>query len=577
MLAKYLNPQPIPRQTLGIHWRAGMAISLFFAFFYGYLAMQKGFSAEYVIQDDARHYLFWMERFRHGNAFPDDLIADYLESIAPAGYKLLYRIGSYVHSPDWLAKVLPMVLGVITAGYYYGLTVAIFPVPMAGAMASVMLSQHLWCNDDLVSASPRAFIYPLLIPLLFYFVRGQRRVSLVFLTLLVLFYPPVGVVATTLYAADAVDWSALRAKWSHPWVTIHRGRLAIAALTLASLCIFPTYLSAHQSFGPVVTMAQAHSIPEFQPSGRHAFFREGIDRYWLIFFGGHGAILKRTLFTPVTLAGALLLLPMQWLGRNKFPALRSISPRIHVFTKLTLVSLGWFMAAYGQAFKLHMPGRYTSHCIMVIGPILAAIAWTCLLSYLYQRAGKAITPIAIGIILVPIFFYYPLLLKNFPKTLYITGHEAPIYEYLQRQPQDTMVASLDYEADNIPNFAKRSILVAPEYATPFHLGYYQQIRQRATDLLQTHYTTDTATLQTFTNTYGINFWLISKAAFTKKYLAHHRYWANNYQPLTQTVVEQMDEESLLQTNVNRCTAVETERFWLLDNDCVLSHLITTAQ
>lgn len=570
MLARLLSPQQISRR----HWSIGLAVSLFFALFYGYLTMQKGFASEYVVQDDARHYLFWMERFQAAGAFPNDLIADYLQSIAPMGYKLLYRIASYCHlQPDWLAKVLPTILGGIAAGYYYGLTVAIFPVPVAGVMASVMLSQHLWCIDGLVSASPRAFIYPLLIPLLFYWVRRQRGQSLVCLGLLTLFYPPVAVVATTLYAADAVDWSALPVKWYRPWVTVYRGRLrvAISALLLAALCILPTYVFTHQTFGPVVTMAQAHTMPEFQPTGRHSFFREGISRYWLVLFGGHGALLKRTIFTPVTLAGALFLLPMQRMGAQTFPGLRAIHPAIHVFTKLTVVSIVWFIAAYAQAFKLHMPGRYTSHCILLAMPILAAIAWTLVLEKICQRMGKYVAPLAMALIIVPLVFYYPLLLKNFPKTLYLTGHEAPIYEYLQRQPQDTLVASLDYEADNIPTFAKRSVLIAPEYATPFHLGYYRQIRQRAAALLQVHYTPARAKLKSFIDQYGVDFWLVQKSAFAPEYLTQHRYWANNYQLLTQTVAEQMKQgqPSILQTTVASCAVVETDRFWLASSTCIL--------
>ncbi len=581
MLTGIFSPQKISRRQ----WFVGLSVSLFFAFFYGYLAMQKGFSADYVVQDDARHYLFWMERFQDPRAFPNDLIADYLQSIAPVGYKLLYRLASYCQlAPEWLAKVLPMFLGMIAAGYYYSLTLTIFPVPIAGVMASVMLSQHLWCNDDVVSASPRAFIYPLMIPLLFYFVRRQWRLSLILLGLLTLFYPPVAAVATTLYLANAVDWPGLKVKWYRPWVLVHRHRIrvAIAAMILATLCILPTYLLSHQ-FGPVVTMAQAQTIPEFQPTGRHSFFREGISRYWLILFGGHGAILKRTLFTPVTLVAALFLLPMQR-GKN-FVSLKAVQPSIHVFTKLTCVSLVWFTAAYAQAFKLHMPGRYTSHCIMLAMPILAAIAWTSLLETICNRQKrshkskavlhKCLPPMAVLLVVVPLFFYYPLLLKKFPKTLYITGQEAPIYEYLQTQPQDALIASLDFEADNIPVFAKRPTLIAPEYATPFHLGYYRQIRQRAEDLLNAHYTSNQDTLATFIHRYGVDFWLVNKAAFAPNYLSHHRYWANNYPPAAFTQVS-LKQPGVLSTHIQPCAVVETAHFWLAPSTCILDKGMTTA-
>ncbi|MEM7794652.1 MAG: hypothetical protein AAF579_09390 [Cyanobacteria bacterium P01_C01_bin.118] len=558
----------MPRPITRLQWTIGLGVSLLFAFIYGYLAMVKGFSADYVVQDDARHYLFWMDRFQKGDAFPNDLIADYLQSIAPVGYKLLYRLASYSQiAPEWLAKVLPMVLGTVAAGYYYCLILAIFPVPMAGVMGTVMLSQHLWCTDDLVSASPRSFIYPLMIALLFYFVRQRWGVSFVCLGLLTLFYPPLALVATTLYAVHALDWSSLDKTWRRPWRLIvpSRARLAIAAIAITILGILPTYFVSQQ-FDPVVTMAQAYAIPEFQPSGRHSFFRAGISRYWLVLYGGHGAILKRTIFTPITLVAALFLLPMARY-RRWFPALNAVKPCLWIFAKLTLAAMVWFVAAYGVAFQLHMPGRYTSHCILLAVPILAAIAWIALLSS--PLLPKRWSAIAALVILVPLFFYYPLLLKKFPKTLYMTGHEGPIYEYLQTQPQDTLVASLDYEADNIPTFAKRSILIAPEYGTPFHLGYYRQIRQRADDLLRAHYTRNINVLKTFDRQYGVDFWLINKAAFTPGYLAHHRYWANNYQPLVQTVANEIDHGSILQSKLAQCTTAQTDRFWLMSADCVL--------
>jgi hypothetical protein len=53
---------------------------------YGVLGLQKAFKAEYVVQDDAREYVFWMQRFVDAELLPHDLIADYFQSITPFGY-----------------------------------------------------------------------------------------------------------------------------------------------------------------------------------------------------------------------------------------------------------------------------------------------------------------------------------------------------------------------------------------------------------------------------------------------------------------------------------------------------------
>ena len=38
-------------------------------------------------------------------------------------------------------------------------------------MATLMFNQNIWRKDDLVSATPRAFIYPLFLAFLFYWCR----------------------------------------------------------------------------------------------------------------------------------------------------------------------------------------------------------------------------------------------------------------------------------------------------------------------------------------------------------------------------------------------------------------------
>ena len=42
MLAKIFSPERIPYRQRKLQWAIGLALSLFFACFYGYLAMAKG-------------------------------------------------------------------------------------------------------------------------------------------------------------------------------------------------------------------------------------------------------------------------------------------------------------------------------------------------------------------------------------------------------------------------------------------------------------------------------------------------------------------------------------------------------
>jgi len=58
--------------------------------------------------------------------------------------------------------------------------------------------------------------------------------------------------------------------------------------------------------------------------------------------------------------------------------------------------------------------------------------------------------------------------KYFPGTSgYIVGGEPLLYQFLRRQPNDIRIASLTEEANNLPTFAGRSVLVAKTYADPY--------------------------------------------------------------------------------------------------------------
>lgn len=68
------------------------SLSLTFAAMYGLLGLRQAFSGEYVVQDDARQHIFWMRRFLDPALFPNDLIADYFQSVVPWGYSTFYRL-----------------------------------------------------------------------------------------------------------------------------------------------------------------------------------------------------------------------------------------------------------------------------------------------------------------------------------------------------------------------------------------------------------------------------------------------------------------------------------------------------
>ena len=112
------------------------------------------------------------------------------------------------------------------------------------------------------------------------------------------------------------------------------------------------------------------------------------------------------------------------------------------------------------------------------------------------------------------------MLQNYPKAGYLNFDDAaPLYEFVADQPQDTLTASLSRQADSLPSFTGRSVLVSREHALAYHTGYYDQMRQRVEALIQAQYTLDPAQVSAFIDRYDIDLWLLDAAAFEANYLA----------------------------------------------------------
>ena len=138
-------------------------------------------------------------------------------------------------------------------------------------------------------------------------------------------------------------------------------------------------------------------------------------------------------------------------------------------------------------FKLYLPNRYT-HTLSYSNPLAAVrdyylldalLRWT---ETIKKVRGLVVAVGAIALV-VALLFSYPAVVERFPTTKWIRGGEIALYEFLLKQPSDTLIASLSGEANNLPTFGKRPVLVAQEYANPFHASYYLELHQRYLDLL----------------------------------------------------------------------------------------------
>ncbi len=519
--------------------------------------LSLAFDSAYTVQDDARQHVFWLQRLNDPRLFNGDLIAEYFSSVVPVGYKFLYWLANTVGiEPFLFNKILPVFLGVGTSIYMFLVTLEIFPVPLAGFISSLLLNQNLWMLDDLVSGTPRAFFYVLFLGFIYYLLRSRLIPCCGFIVLQGLFYPQVLLISTAILC-----WKL---------ATDKRKRYFCMAGLILAIAVIGIYKLQTGDIHQVIELDLAKQLPEFYRGGRNAFFDDNLWYFWLI--GQRSGYFPRE-WQYVLLCSFGLLLPIMAKYPRRFPLAKEIKPKSKIIGQILLVSTILFLLCHLLLFKLHLPSRYSQHTwriiiAMVDGMTIAIVAdrlWHKMSKY-PQLMRSGIIAIALGALLYPTYA-----VQTYPYRLgYVTPEIPELYQFLQQQPEDSLIASLSSSADFIPSLAQRSVLVAQEYSIPYHWDYYQQIRQRTKDLIKAQYSTERLQIEGLIQKYQIDLWLVDKNAFETQYLSNNP-WLQQFQPETQAAISILHrgDRPFISTKINQCSVLTTIALDLLDTKCLI--------
>ena len=515
---------------------------------------------EYTVQDDARQHVFWLQRLNDPKLFPNDLIADYFSSVVPAGYKFVYWLANlFGLDPFIFNKVLPLLLGVGTTVYFFLATTAIFPVPLAGFFSCLLLNQNLWMLDDLVSGTPRAFLYLLFLGFIYHLLRQQLLPCLLFIVLQGLFYPQV-----ILISAGILSLNLLTQKQNR-YISIFG--LIAAIITVA------IYKLQATEFSQVITFAAAKQLPEFQSTGRSAFFSDRPWHYWLV--------AKQTGFFPFEwqyflMCSGGLFLPILTKFPRLFPLVKRLSSQSQIIWKIIASSFIWYCLSHLLLFRLHLPGRYSQHTWRITIALLWGITLTVLLHKLITKiaAHSLARQLIIMAIAISALLYPTYAVQSYPHRLgYVTGTNPELYQFLQQQPKHIVIATLSEEADFIPSLAHRTVLTAREYSIPYHWDYYEQIRDRTKDLIQAQYSFNLADLKQMIDRYQIDYWLLDSDAFTPEYLTNNDWLIQFELEIKQAIAnfKQAKQQPVIKSFIEQCRVFQTPDSNLLSSRCLLDN------
>ncbi|MEL7076292.1 MAG: hypothetical protein AAGM46_10235 [Cyanobacteria bacterium J06582_2] len=558
------------RRTGNLWFGLSLLVTLYYGVWFYYFV----FSQEYIVQDDVRQHVVWLQRFIDPELFTDDIIAEYFSGLATWGFKTLYFLAAKLGvEPILLAKILPPVLAFIATIYLYLFTLEIFPVPMAGFISSLLGNQLMWLNDDLTSATARAFLCPLFAAFLYYLARGSIIPCLILMLLQGWFYPHVLLIEVAILSLGLLTFKGkLPLNFSsqkQPYIWWIAG-LIIAAIALYPITQKPPELATS------VTAEQMRQMPEFDLGGRTPFFGVGWLNFW--FSGSSG--LSLPLFPTIVWSG----LALPWLFKSNSPLVKLITSKIAIIYQTILASLLMFTLAHLMLPTLHLPSRFTYHTLRFILAITAAIALTIAIDLLINWIARKrqlkqpfnlfdkikLSLITLAGITVVVFPAIPPVFTWFQG--WYPGLNPTVYQHLAQQPKDTLVASLSTEADNIPAYSQRSILIAGEFAYAYHLFYHDQIKQRAIALLKAQYSPELSVLQSFIQQYGVDYILVDHDAFDpdyfteKDWLIHSSWTAETERAIAQII---SNDIPALKQLIPACSVVSNQNLDLVESSCIL--------
>jgi hypothetical protein len=548
-------------------------LSIIFSLYFGLISLHHAFSQEYLIQDDARIHIVWLQRFVDRELFADDFLANYFIYFAPVGFKSVYWLGAKIGiEPLVLAKILPSILGIVTAVYVYFLSLEIVPKSFTAFLSSLLIAQLIWSNDDLISATPRAFVYPIFAAFLYYLAKEKLFPCLTTMLLMGLFYPQVLLVQVTV-----LTWRWLTNKYQKKtnFLFDRQFKWFISGTIVTAIALIP-FSQKSPEWSIVVTASDMHRLPEFNFNGRSYFYGVG----WLKFILAGDSGICLPIFPPIVWCG----LTLPWFLKKPFPTIKLITPKIKILWQVTIASLLMFLAAHLLLLKIHLPSRYTYHTLRFVLAIASAIVITVLLDlgfhWLHSKnkfkltEKTIVTLVTLFAINVIVFPMSPYILFSWCQNWRIGKHPV-IYQYLAKQPQDIMTASLSIDGNNIPAFARRAILVGEEFAFAYHPYYYREIKQRAKDLIEAQYSSDRQILLSFIDRYSIDFILLDKNAFTPEYLQTKKWLIySSWQNVTDNAINKLKspESFLLPPLIKTCAVVSTPQVDLLDTQCIRDRL-----
>lgn len=474
----------------------------------GLCAQWPGLASPFVVNDDVRQQLFWMQRWLDPALYPPDLLNEYARLYVSWGVRGLYRLGCLIWEPLFFGKLVAVglfawlggllfrtgealrdrTLGLVTLGVYW-LTPA-FMENISGGLA-------------------RAFAAPLLALFVLALASRSRGMALLALLGQALFIPYILLVSLGTAAAHFLLWR-MGVFTSEPLLRRPADAL-VAALALALAVGWQSGL-ASAGYGPLPWAGDVANDPVFAKGGRlelqpqPSILWELVAKPWGTFAP------FRDLGTPAGTAATALLLPLLALGARRTDW-RPLRAHAAPMACLLLASLALYTAARLLLFKLFVPGRYleyTTNLAYCLGlALLIDAAIRPRLARMPRAAGAALLGAAL----------LAGAARQYGQELFDYSDGATLYAFARTTPPASRFAGLPQDMDNLLTFGQRNVYVSFELAHPWSAGLWRKLKPRLERIAHVYYSSDPDEVRRFCLEEGVDFLVVDRRRFGHEFMA----------------------------------------------------------
>ena len=511
-----------PMHDRPVHWGyvAGAALLVYV------LAHWPALTNPYVINDDVRQQIFWMQRWNDPEIYQNDLLCRYAESYVPWGVQAVYYVASSIINPVQFSKVVAGVLYVVTAWLLYGLGLQFGNrrVAFAVVCASFFFATFL---RKISGGIAQSFAFPLLLAYLFFLARRNLLGCATTILVQSVFNPYIfllSLLTHMLYLVrilgqplmdrllargsgsqkDRANGGDLRSSGTAcsslwPLVVVHLPILAGACL----MALKYVYLKSPE-FGDLLTRSAMEGLVEYTAAGRYGFlpqtsFLHEIVRPWLLVLPIQDDALLVG-WTALIVVAALLLYAFSRTDR------RVDLSGFHPFGYLLPASLILYWLSSWVFMKLFIPRRYVEFSLNIFYCVLIAVAVSIVLES-YSTCRKAFSWVLLLCVILGGA-------RNYHIGIYNYSSDSAVYQFIETMPKTTLVAGHPNYMDNCLTFSRRKALITYELSHTWMSGYWTVVKQRTFDFFDAYYAESSEAVREFAGKYGVDYLVVRERDFS---------------------------------------------------------------